>query len=216
LEGSLSSESISVPVFNGPAEKLADTLPGVHELIRARWSPRSFAAREVSNEDLKIMLDAARWAASSYSEQPWRFFVARKSDGAAYDKLLNLLVPQNQAWAKTAPVLIVMIAKRTFSHSGSPNYYALHDAGQALANLFLQATALGLHGHGMAGFDRERSRQELGVPDDYDIAAAVALGYLAPPDQLPEKYRKGEVSRRERKPLDEIVFGTTFGEPLQF
>ena len=212
----MSSETVSVPVFNGPAEKLADTLPGVHELIRARWSPRSFAAREVSNEDLKIMLDAARWAASSYSEQPWRFFVARKSDGAAYDKLLHLLVPGNQAWAKTAPVLIIMVAKRTFSHNGTLNHYALHDAGQALANLFLQATAMGLHGHGMAGFDHERSRKELGVSDDYDIAAAVALGYLAPPDQLPEKYRKGEVSRRERKPLNEIVFGTTFGEPLRF
>jgi nitroreductase len=128
---------------------------------------------------------------------------------------LSLLVPGNQAWAKTAPVLLIMAAKRTFSNSGAPNRYNLHDAGQALAHLFLQATALGLHAHGMAGFDAERARKELGIPDDYDLGAAVALGYLASPDQLPERYRQGEVSKRQRKPLNEIVFGANWDEPLQ-
>lgn len=198
-----------------PAEKLADTLPAVHELIRARWSPRAFSSREVSTGDLKTILEAARWAASSYNEQPWRFLVARKSDPAAYQKFLNLLVPANQAWAKTAPVLLIMVAKRTFSHTGSPNLYAVHDTGQALANLFLQATALGLHAHGMAGYDRERARKELGIPDDYDFGAAVALGYLGSPDDLPEQHRKSELAKRTRKPLNEIVFGANWGEPLQ-
>jgi nitroreductase len=198
----------------GSPEKLADTVPAVHELIRSRWSPRSFSSRPVSNEDLRTVLEAARWAASSYNEQPWRFFVARKSDGAAYENLLHLLVPGNQSWAKTAPVLIIMAAKRTFSHSGAPNYYALHDAGQALAHLFLQANALGLRAHGMAGFDRERARKELGIPDDYDLAAAVALGYLGPPDQLNEQQRKSEIAPRQRKPLNEIVFGARWNEPL--
>lgn len=202
------------PSFNGAAEKLADTLPSVHELIRSRWSPRSFSPRTVSNEDLKTILEAARWAASSYNEQPWRFFVARRSDAAAYDKLLQLLVPANQSWAKTAPVLMVMAAKRTFSRNGSPNYYALHDAGQALAHLFLQATALGLHAHGMAGFDRDRARKDLHIPDDYELAAAVALGYLGPPDQLNEQQRQAELARRQRKPLNEIVFAADWNEPL--
>ncbi len=183
-------------------------------MIRARWSPRAFSSRAVSNEDLKIILEAARWAASSYNEQPWRFFVATKSDVEAYEKLLQLLLPANQSWAKTAPVLIVMAAKRTFSHNGSPNYYALHDAGQALAHLFLQATALGLHAHGMAGFDRERARQDLRLPDDYDLAAAVALGYLGSPDELNEQQRQMETAPRHRKPLKEIVFGANWGEPL--
>ncbi len=204
-----------VVTFNGPAEKQADTLAEVHELIRSRWSPRSFSAREVSNEDLRTILEAARWAASSNNEQPWRFLVASKSDGAAYDKLLHLLVPANQTWAKTAPVLIVMAAKRTFSHDGSPNYYALHDAGQALAHLFLQATALGLHAHGMAGFDREKARQELNIPDDYDVAAAVALGYLGSPDQLTEQQRQWETAKRRRKPLSEIAFAANWNEPLK-
>lgn len=196
-------------------EKLADTLPSVHELIRRRWSPRSFSDQEISTEVLRTILEAARWAASSNNEQPWRFLVARKSDRAAYEKILSLLVPGNQAWAKTAPVLLIMAAKRTFSHSGAPNRFGMHDGGQALAHLFLQATALGLHAHGMAGFDAERARKELGIPDDYDLGAAVALGYLASPDQLPEKYRQGENSKRQRKPLNEIVFGANWNQPLQ-
>jgi nitroreductase len=211
----LSTQSIVTETSSEPSAKFADTLPSVHELIRRRWSPRSFSTREVSTEDLKTILEAASWAASSYNEQPWRFLVARKSDRAAYEKILNLLVPANQAWAKTAPVLIIMAAKRTFSHNGSPNRYGLHDAGQALAHLFLQATALGLHAHGMAGFDADRARKELGIPDDYELGAAVALGYVAPPDQLPEQYRESEVSKRHRKPLNEIVFGANWNQPLQ-
>lgn len=211
----MSTQSTVTETFAEPSAKYAETLPSVHQLIRKRWSPRSFSTREVSDQDLKTIFEAARWAASSYNEQPWRFLVARKWDGAAYEKIFNLLVPANQAWAKSAPVLMIMAAKRTFSHNRSPNPYGVHDAGQALAHVFLQATALGLHAHGMAGFDHERARRELGIPDDYDLGAAVALGYLAPPDQLPEQYRQSEVSKRQRKPLNEIVFGANWSEPLQ-
>jgi nitroreductase len=216
MEVLLNTLSVAAPFFEGPAQKLADTAPGVHDLIRARWSPRAFSSRDVSPEDLKTILEAARWSASSYNEQPWRFLVARKSDPAGYEKMLQLLVPFNQAWAKTAPVLIIMAAKRTFSHNNTENYYGLHDAGAALAQLFLQATALGLHAHGMAGFDRDRARIELGIPDDYELGAAVALGYLGSPEQLNEQHRQSELAPRQRKPLSELVFGTTFGQPLKF
>jgi nitroreductase len=214
MEGSMSTSQVEVSVFNGPTQKLADTGSGVHDLIRSRWSPRAFSSRDVSAKDLNTILDAARWAASSYNEQPWRFLVARKSDPAAFQVFLNLLVPANQSWAGTAPVLIIMAAKKTFSHNGSPNYYALHDAGQALAHLFLQATALGLHAHGMAGFDRERARTELQIPADYELGAAVALGYLGSPDQLNESHQKTEVAPRQRKPLNEIVFSSRWGQPF--
>ena len=160
-------------------------------------------------------MEAARWAASSYNEQPWRFLIARKSEPVNFEKFLNILLPMNQAWAKTAPVLIIMAAKKSFSHNGSPNYYALHDTGAALANLSLQATALGLHTHGMAGFDRERAQRELGIPDDFEPAAAVALGYAGPPDQLePGRFRDAETSKRERKPLSETAFDGAWGQPL--
>ncbi|HEY1947081.1 MAG TPA: nitroreductase family protein [Bryobacteraceae bacterium] len=195
-------------------DKLAEALPGVHDLIRTRWSPRSFSEREVLNEDLKIVLDAARWAASCYNEQPWRFLVARKSDGEAYREMLSVLVPFNQEWAKSAPVLIVMAAKRTFSRNQEPNRYALHDAGAALAHLFLQGTALGLHAHGMGGVDFAKARTVLAIPDEYEIAAAAALGYLGAPEELPESMQAGELAKRSRKPLSEVAFGAHWGQPL--
>jgi nitroreductase len=197
-----------------PFLKLAETDAAIHDLIRSRWSPRAFSDRNVSNEDLKSVLEAARWAASSYNEQPWRFFVVRKSDGEAYQRVFATLAPANQAWAARAPVLIIMAAKKSFSHNGAPNYYALHDAGQALAHLMLQATALGLHAHGMAGFNHEKAREVIGIPDDYDIGAAVVLGYAGDPDQLAEQTRKMELAKRQRRPLSEIAFGSRWNEPL--
>jgi nitroreductase len=194
--------------------KRAETDASVHELIANRWSPRAFSSQAVSREDLKSLLEAARWAASSYNEQPWRFYVARKSDPAAYKRLLDTLVPFNQAWVRNADVLIIMGAKKAFARNGNPNYYALHDAGQALAHLMLQATALGLHAHAMAGFDHEKARAAIGLPEDYDVAAAVAIGYLDSPESLPEEMRASELAKRERKPLSEIAFGSRFDEPL--
>jgi nitroreductase len=196
--------------------KRAETDAPIHELIATRWSPRAFSSRDISNQDLKSLLEAARWAASSFNEQPWRFYIARKSDGEAFKRLLETLVPFNQAWAGKAPVLIITAAKNTFSHSGKPNYHALHDSGNALGYLMLQATALGLHTHAMAGFDHEKARQAIGLPDDYDVAAAVAVGYAAAPETLPDEMREREVAKRQRKPLSELAFGSRFGEPLPF
>lgn len=180
-------------------------LPQVHELIQNRWSPRAFSDRQVSRENLRVIFDAAHWAASSYNEQPWRFIVATKENPDEYQKMLSLLVPFNQNWAKTAPALILMVAKKTFTHNSTPNTYAFHDAGAALAHLMLQTTALGLHAHGMAGFDRDRARTELNIPDDYEIAAFVALGYVDPAAQI---------TTRQRKPLSELVFTTGWQTPF--
>jgi nitroreductase len=160
------------------------------------------------------VLEAARWAASSGNEQPWRIFVARKSD-AHFEKFLSTLVPFNQAWAKEAPVLLIMAYKKTSSNNGSPNPYGLHDAGQAFANLSLQAVALDLHVHGMAGFDHEKARQLLGIPEDFGLGAAAALGYLGSPDQLDERNRERERAPRTRKPLHEIVFGASWEEAVE-
>jgi nitroreductase len=198
-------------------DKIADTVEGVHDLIRERWSPRSFEDREVSTKDLQIILEAARWAASSSNEQPWRFVVATKADPAGYARILDLLVPFNQEWAKHAPVLIVMAAKKTMaSRDGKQNDYALHDAGQALAQLMLQAIAIGLHAHAMAGFDHEKAREVLGIPEDFAVGAAVAVGYEGSPDQLIERYRHIEVAKRQRKPLSELVFSGSWNTPLRF
>lgn len=178
----------------------------LHELIRTRWSPKSFRDEPVSADDLRTILEAGRWAASSYNEQPWRFIVAQKRDGPAYRRLLDLLMPMNQKWAKDAPVLMITAAKKAFSHNKAPNRYAMHDAGQALASMMLQATALGLHVHAMGGFDQAKAREVLHIPDDYEIGAAVAFGYLGP---------DGDTAERTRKPLAEIAFGGDWNAPIK-
>ncbi len=196
------------------ATKHAPPVPGVEENILRRWSPRAFADREVSAEQLKKLFEAARWAASSYNEQPWRFLVGRKGD-ETYRKIFDSLIEFNQSWANSAPVLMLSVGKKTFAQNGNPNHYALHDTGAATANLALQATASGLHTHSMAGFDNEIARAAFGIPDDYEIGAVTAIGYLGNVEALPDPMRKMETSPRERKPLQEFVF-SAWDHPAQF
>src|SRR5947208_4583543 len=170
----------------------------VHDLILRRWSPRAFDGRMVSDSDLATLFTAASWAASSYNEQPWRFLVGRKGE-ETWNKIFSSLSPANQAWTKAAPILYVAVAKKTFSQNGSPNRVAVHDVGAACATLSLQATALGLHTHGMAGFDPEALRQSFAIPSDYDPISCWTLGYLGNPDNLPDNYRQSEVQPRTRK-----------------
>ncbi|AFL89011.1 nitroreductase [Terriglobus roseus DSM 18391] len=177
----------------------------VHDLILSRWSPRSFADKPVSDADLKTIFSAAAWAASSYNEQPWRFLVGRKGD-ETYTKIFNSLAPPNQAWAGSAPVLYCSFGKKTFSANGQPNGYGLHDTGAASATISLQAQELGLHTHGMGGFDKETLRAFFGVPSDFDAGACWALGYLGDPQNVPEDFKAAELAPRTRKPLSEFVF----------
>ena len=178
---------------------------GLHDLIAARWSPRAFSDKKVSSNDLTKIFTAAGWAASSSNEQPWRFLVGKKGDDT-YAKILDSLVPFNQDWAKSAPVLILTVAKKTFAKNGNPNGWALHDTGAASANMSLQALALGLHTHGMAGYDKVKARAHFDLPEDYETGAVWALGYLGDPETLPEHLKKMELSLRERKPLEAFVF----------
>jgi len=184
---------------HGPVES------GVTDLLLKRWSPRAFADRPVSTADLTKIFTAASWAASSSNEQPWRFLVGKKGDDT-YAGILGSLVEFNQAWAKSAPVLILSVAKRTFTQNGRANDYALHDTGAASANLSLEATDLGLHTHGMAGLDREKARAAFHIPEDYEIGAAWALGYLGDPSSLSDTMKAMETSPRSRKPLSEFVY----------
>lgn len=187
---------------------------GVDDLIRRRWSPRAYSEKEVTAEELKRLFEAARWAASSSNEQPWRFLVGRRGD-ETYQKIFNALVEFNQSWAKTAPVLVLSVAKKSFTAKGTPNRHALHDTGAATANLTLQATADGLHSHSMAGFDPEQARASFGIPSDYEMGAVTAIGYFGDPAGLPEHLQKMEVSARQRKPLEEIVF-SDWEKPAHF
>jgi nitroreductase len=182
--------------------------PQLLDVIRRRWSPRSFNDVEAEPWKLRTLFEAAGWAASCFGEEPWRFIVASRADRAQFDRLLGLLVPKNQDWARHAGALAISFGKKTFSRNGSPDRFGLHDTGTAFGQLSLEAVALGLQVHGMGGFDAERTRLEFAVPDDFEVGAAIAIGYLdgdnAPPDG------------RKRKPLAEIVFSGAWGTPASF
>jgi nitroreductase len=183
--------------------------------VRDRWSPRAFSERSVSVDDLALLLEAARWAPSSSNEQPWRFIVARKEDADSFAKIHSVLVESNQTWTKHAAVLMLAIAKKTFGATGNPNLWARHDVGLALGSLTLQASALGIFVHPMAGFDPEKARSVFHIPDDFEPVTAVAIGYPGDPNALPEKLKTRELAPRTRKPLQEIAFGGNWGEALE-
>jgi nitroreductase len=187
-----------------------DVLP----VFLTRWSPRSFSDREVSSADLKKIFEAARWAPSSSNEQPWRFIVGRRNSDT-FQKIASSLVSFNQVWAPKAPILILGIAKTHFSHNNAPNNFALFDLGAATGFITLQAAALGLHTHQMAGYDQDVARKAFEIPEEFHLGSVMALGYQAEPSALPSgKLLDSEIAPRSRKPLSEIVL-SAWGEPAK-
>lgn len=195
-------------------EKPADTQYPVLEVIKRRWSPRAFSERAIEPQKIKRMFEAARWAASSFNEQPWRFIIATKDQPEQFEQVLGCLVPGNQAWAKHAPLLGLTLAKKTFTRNGKPNRVHIHDIGLAMGNLSLQAMAMDLFVHQMAGIELDKIMAAFEVPDDFEPVAGFAVGYAGDPGQLSEpSMRESEQARRTRKDLAEFVFTGKFGEP---
>ena len=181
----------------------------IHALIEERRSPRAFEDREVTEEQLETLFEAARWAPSAMNEQPWRFIYATKQDKENFNRLFSCLVEGNN-WAQKAPALFITVAKKSYDYDGSPNSHAWHDVGLATGNLLLQATDLGLHVHMMGGFKAAKAREVLGIPEGYEPVAMGAIGYAGDPDTLPEALKKRELAPRTRKPLEELVFRGTW------
>lgn len=193
-------------------EKLAPTQHEIHELLSRRWSPRAFDARPVEREKLNSLFEAARWAPSCNNAQPWRFIVTRKDEPQWHERLFGCLVEGNQRWAHRAPVLLLSVAKLTFE-DGSPNRHAYHDVGLAVENLVLQATAMGLAAHQMAGYHIEKVRAEFAIPPDFDPVATIAIGYPGEPTILDERLRQREIKPRERSPIAQFVFSGQWEHP---
>lgn len=170
-----------------------------------RWSPRAFSSEAIPDETLARIFEAARWAPSSFNEQPWRYIVAKSAEDRA--RFIGFLMEANQAWAKDAPVLIAVISKKTFSHNNSPNSVSQFDAGCGWGYLALGAAQNNLITHGMAGFDRDKAREVLGIPDDFDILAIIALGKHGDPSQLPEAVREREVPSGRRPQSESMMEG---------
>ena len=192
-------------------EKIAETQVPIHELMRRRWSPRAFADLPVEDCKLVSLFEAARWAASSGNEQPWAFVVATRQDPKNFEALAGVLVESNRAGAGTAPVLILTVAHTQFERDGRPNRTALYDLGQATAHLSLQATAVGLVTHPMAGFNIEAARERFAIPSGWEPVSIIAAGYPGDPARLPEKLQQRETAPRVRKPLDSFVFSGRWG-----
>lgn len=193
-------------------EKPADTQYQILDLLRRRWSPRAFDDRPVESEKLRSLFEAARWAPSSNNGQPWRFLVATNENKTEYDRLFNCLVEANQKWAYRAPVLLLSVAKLQFE-DGSQNRHALHDTGMAAENLVIQATALGLVTHQMAGFHIDQARANCLIPDGYEPVAMMAVGYPGDPGLLSDRLQARETQPRVRKPLSEFVYSATWEQP---
>jgi nitroreductase len=187
-------------------EKLAQTQYPVEEILKRRWSPRAFSERMVEREKLLSLFEAARWAASSFNEQPWYFIVTTKHNVEQHAVLLNCLVEKNQQWARLAPVLMVSVAKLNFERTGKPNRHAFHDVGLAMGNMIVQATAMDLFVHQMAGIFPDKVKEIYGIPDGFEPVAGIAVGYGADVDVLPEPFREQELGPRMRKPIDSFVF----------
>jgi nitroreductase len=182
-------------------------------VITERWSPYAYEPRAVEREKLLSCLEAARWAPSSYNEQPWTFILAERTDQAEFERMLQCLVEGNRAWAKNAGVVMLTIVCKLFVKNGKPNRAAEHDIGLAAGNFVLQATALGLQGHQMIGVERDTARTTYNIPESHEALTAVALGYpAAVSPNATDELQKRDLARRLRKPLSEIVISGAWGK----
>ena len=184
--------------------KTAPVSHPVIDIIRQRWSPRSFSAKQISQTQMDSVMEAARWSASCANEQPWKYYYAFHGT-PGFEKLLDCLSGGNQPWCKNASVLIIAATRRTNEKDGKINEWAEHDLGLANAQLLLQSTSMGIYGHPMAGFDKVKASESLDLEEDVQPICAIALGFLDDADKLEEPFRSREKAVRTRKEIGEFT-----------
>jgi nitroreductase len=176
----------------------------VEPLLIDRWSPRAMSGEEISPEELMRLFEAARWAPSLFNAQQWRALYARRGT-EHWQTFFDLLVDANKLWAKNAAVLVVFISRKSFDYNDEPSVTHSYDAGAAWENFALQGFHQGLVVHGMEGFDYERARKELRIPNEFQVEAMAAVGKPGPKEWLPEKLQARESPNGRRK-LSESIF----------
>jgi nitroreductase len=194
-------------------QKNRSTTHEINSLIINRWSPRSFMPEEISDKELFPLFEAARWAPSSSNSQPWRFIYAKRNS-KNWNDLFNLLVDFNKQWCADASALVVIISRKNFEHNGKPSVTHQFDTGAAWENLAIQAVSQGLITHAMAGFDYEKARKDLVIPDDYEVVAMMAIGKRGPKEKLSTELQAREIPNT-RKPLSEIIMEGKFGNKVE-
>jgi nitroreductase len=182
------------------------------DVVAERWSPYGYDPRPMPATDLESLFEAARWAASAFNEQPWRYLVATRDDEEKFSALLSCLVEANQQWAQNASALVITVVSLNYAHNGKLNGTALHDVGLAAATLTTEATSRGLMVHQMAGILPDKARELFGIPDGFQAVTAMAIGYAADPSTLPDEIRERDTTPRQRRPLTETVFAGAWGQ----
>jgi nitroreductase len=182
----------------------------IDPLLKNRWSPRSMSGEEMSDEELFPLFEAARWAPSSYNNQPWRFLYAKRGTPEWQD-FFDLMIPFNQSWTKNAAALVVVISRETFEHNNKPAVTHSFDTGAAWMSLALEGTHHGYVVHGMEGFDYDKAKKALNIPDGYRVEAMVAIGKRAPKEKLPKELQEKEAPST-RRPLSEILIHGKFSK----
>ena len=198
-------------------DKKIDTQEKIDDLLAKRWSGRAYDVnRQVTQQDIISLLEAARWAPSCFGDEPWRYIVCDKAiNEAAWDKAFACLAEGNQSWAVNAPILILALANTIFSHNDNANRWAQYDTGAATMSLCIQASSLGLMVHQMGGFSADKAADVFSIPDQYTSMAMMTVGYQLAKDKINEELLERESSERKRNPLAEQFFDGEWGKPIR-
>jgi nitroreductase len=198
------AEICGIKTSKMPHVKIAETQYPVIDLIRNRWSPRSFTTQAIQPADLTTILEAGSWAPSANNSQPWRFIYALRGT-TGFDKLLSTLAPGNQPWAKNAAALVATIGVKELPDTQQKNHYYLYDTGLATSFMLTQALSMQIYGHVMAGFNKQQLAELAALPANEEPVTIIALGYPDRADLLEEPYKTRELTARTRKPLSEVT-----------
>ena len=175
----------------------------IESLIVDRWSPRAMSGEEIPIDELLRLFEAARWAPSSFNAQQWRALYARR-ETEHWPTFLGLLGEGNKTWAQNAAALVVFISRKNFEYNGEQSVTHSYDCGAAWQNFALQGFHQGFVVHGMEGFDYDRAKTELKIPDGFRVEAMAAVGKPGAKETLPEKLRAKE-SPNDRRKLSESI-----------
>ena len=170
----------------------------VKDAIRTRRSVRKYKPEPVKEEDLKVILEAARQAPSAGNKQPWEFIVV--NDQETKTKLAE--IARKQMWIADAGVIMVALSK----DKTDPTIYERwveRDVMTAVEHIVLQSWELGYGTCWIGAFTQPETKELLGIPSAMNVICLLPLGV---PDQTPEP--------RARKPSEEIFHLNKYGNPI--
>ena len=200
----MGKSTLSISISVKLKKESQNTTFSILEILEKRWSPRQFSKKSISLSNINQLFEAARWASSSFNEQPWRFIVGKEND-KTYREIFSTLMPANQTWLSDTPLLVLSLAKKTFTMNNQPNRHAWHDVGLAVNNMILQAVDLNIFAHQMAGFYVEKAIEIFKIPSDFEPVSITAFGYLETDSATQDKYLE-QKNQRKRNLQEIFVF----------